>query len=450
MIVCKRCGNHNESDDEFCGSCGVFLEWEGERIGESVATIDEPQPLPPPGGIVSRIKSAVLGEGSTLPPPGSGPAAALPAPSAHDHSSPGHAGLSHPPPRVPSAADQAASALSAKLPAPSAGPAPRQPTAQTPAAEVARPKPQTKLPPTRTINPGDLVCGTCGEPNSPDRNFCRRCGTTLAEIVPVRRRWWQRRSAGVATTAAGQAAGGVAAVPGTVNGAPAGANPRGGNGATVGGGGAGRGKKAKQGARKVKGGVFAGFSNVRRVIALLAIVGIGTGLAVPGLRSTITNKASDIYNEVKRKINPQYVEVAPDDTLSTASSSTPGHDATMIADGASNTIWLADPGDANPTVTMRFAPPTSLAKILITPGDQEKKENFKAQPRPKDVFVTAFDAAGTPLKTAQITLVDKADPQKFTLEAKNVVSVSVAVQSCYPDPAFRVCALTEIEFFKQK
>jgi ATP/maltotriose-dependent transcriptional regulator MalT len=36
------------------------------------------------------------------------------------------------------------------------------------------------------------------------------------------------------------------------------------------------------------------------------------------------------------------------------------------------------------------------------------------------------------------------------LEADDVVSVSVTVQSCYPDPALHVCAITEVEFFKKK
>lgn len=33
MIVCKACGYKNEVESGFCGSCGSFLEWTGERIG---------------------------------------------------------------------------------------------------------------------------------------------------------------------------------------------------------------------------------------------------------------------------------------------------------------------------------------------------------------------------------------------------------------------------------
>ena len=30
-IICKKCGVHAAADETFCGGCGAFLEWEGER-----------------------------------------------------------------------------------------------------------------------------------------------------------------------------------------------------------------------------------------------------------------------------------------------------------------------------------------------------------------------------------------------------------------------------------
>ncbi|NEE39576.1 hypothetical protein G3M53_81065, partial [Streptomyces sp. SID7982] len=32
MIICRRCGGRNRDSDDFCGSCGAFLEWSGERV----------------------------------------------------------------------------------------------------------------------------------------------------------------------------------------------------------------------------------------------------------------------------------------------------------------------------------------------------------------------------------------------------------------------------------
>ncbi len=62
MIVCTACGNHNNDDDEFCGSCGKFLEWVGERV-EVTQPEPEPEPVvadePAKLGIIGRVKAAV-------------------------------------------------------------------------------------------------------------------------------------------------------------------------------------------------------------------------------------------------------------------------------------------------------------------------------------------------------------------------------------------------------
>ncbi len=62
MIVCTNCGNHNENDDEFCGSCGKFLEWVGERVEAPVAAVVEVEAEPEAAarvGLVDRVKAAV-------------------------------------------------------------------------------------------------------------------------------------------------------------------------------------------------------------------------------------------------------------------------------------------------------------------------------------------------------------------------------------------------------
>lgn len=427
MIVCKRCGNHNPSSNEFCDSCGAFLEWEGEKIGDPIDQAAA-RPLPPPLGMVTRIKNAVLGDGSALPPPTPGRAdgRGLPRPARGDAPSARNAARPHSP-----------SALIAKpLDPPTASPEPQQPAPQTPTATAARPKPQIKQPPTRTIGPGDLVCGTCGEVNGPERHYCRRCASSLAEVVPARRRWWQRRrTVGARPGSTQTAADGRQVAAGE---RPARASSRG------------RGSSAKRKARQVKGATFSGFTRVRRVLALLAILGIGTGMAVPSLRSTITNKASELFNSAKRAVNPDYTTVNPDNTLTVASSSAAGHDASQIADGGSNTFWVGAPDAPEATATVTFTPPTDLAKILITPGDQSQPANFKIQPRPKDLFITAQDATGKVITSIQITLDDNPKPQGFDFEADGVTSVTVATQTCYPDPALHVCAISELEFFKLK
>lgn len=62
MIICTNCGNHNENDDEFCGSCGKFLEWVGEKVEAPAAPAPPPEPEPEVStkvGLVDRVKAAV-------------------------------------------------------------------------------------------------------------------------------------------------------------------------------------------------------------------------------------------------------------------------------------------------------------------------------------------------------------------------------------------------------
>lgn len=66
MIICTNCGNHNADEDEFCGSCGKFLEWVGQKVEEPVVeTPPEPEPEPEEVkvGLLDRVKAAVGMEG---------------------------------------------------------------------------------------------------------------------------------------------------------------------------------------------------------------------------------------------------------------------------------------------------------------------------------------------------------------------------------------------------
>ena len=51
MIVCKKCGFNNSDADAFCGSCGAFLEWTGEKVA--------PAPAPEPAHVAPEPAAPV-------------------------------------------------------------------------------------------------------------------------------------------------------------------------------------------------------------------------------------------------------------------------------------------------------------------------------------------------------------------------------------------------------
>lgn len=89
-VICRRCGVANTAGDQFCGSCGAFLEWEGDPTEAPAPATPEPAtpepaappatpappttrtaPLPPPpatsGASIGMISCPSCG---TLNPPG--------------------------------------------------------------------------------------------------------------------------------------------------------------------------------------------------------------------------------------------------------------------------------------------------------------------------------------------------------------------------------------------
>src|SRR5207253_3952135 len=208
VIVCKQCGHHNEDSDTFCGSCGKFLEWSGERV---VIAQPEPEPAPAPEpepepvrlGLMDRVKQAV-GLEEEAPQEAPSVVAAAPPPAA--------AAVAAPPQTAAAAPVSMPEPVLAGVGAPVAVPAgsvdepvSRRPTSV--ASVVTRPRhgPRTMETPSRR-QPGDLICGQCGEGNDPARHFCRRCGNSLDEAIAVRLPWYRRffnRLFGVRTREAG-------------------------------------------------------------------------------------------------------------------------------------------------------------------------------------------------------------------------------------------------------
>lgn len=148
MIVCRTCGGHNGDADTFCGSCGTFLEWTGEKIQPAVQTPAQPA-VQTPAQFPAQSSPA-------QPPAQSSP---VPTPAQTSPVQP----KAQPVPMTPQPS------------------VPRRPTA-----------PATPSPPSRVLQPDDLICGDCGEGNPPARRFCSRCGGSLQTATVVPTPWWRQ------------------------------------------------------------------------------------------------------------------------------------------------------------------------------------------------------------------------------------------------------------------
>lgn len=441
MIVCKQCGHHNEDNDTFCGSCGKFLEWTGERVAvaqpEPEPPAPEPEPEPARVGLIDRVKHAV------------GLEEAAPQPALSTHADGGSAPAAAPAP-VGAAAPAAAPAASAPAPqvlwsvpvtsgAPTAPPAPppapvaaptasgapvapamsvvqadepisRRPTSVAPAVARPRQAPRTMEPPTRR-HPGDLICGQCGEGNDPVRHFCRRCGNSLDEAIAVRFPWYRRflnRIFGVRTREAGW-------------------------------------RPQRVGPPNVMGVVW---RVVRLALVALIIVGLLAFLLVPSFHNLVVNRVTSGVTTVRKAIFPHYDAVFP--TGASASTSIAGHLPNLAIDKFTNTYWAAQASDHAPYLKLSFHDPVDLAQIGFDSGaaGTTPVDDFLAQPRPRQVHLVFSN--GT---TADLTLKDE-DPkvaknaQFYPIDAKQVSFVEIHIMSVYAPAGASpsAVAIAEVEF----
>jgi len=419
VIVCKQCGHHNEDSDTFCGSCGKFLEWTGERVivaqpEPEPAPAPEPEPEPARVGFMDRVKQAVGMEDEAPPPPATtveAPAAPPPltavaiaaAPSLNATAAP----VAAPEPVL---AGVGAPAAPAAVPVGSVDePVSRRPTSLAPVVTRPRPGPRTMEPPTRR-NPGDLICGQCGEGNDPARHFCRRCGNSLDEAIAVRLPWYRRffsRLFGVRTREAGW-------------------RPR------------------RVGPPNVMGGVM---RVVRLAIVAMLAVGILGFLLIPRFHHLVVNKVTAGVTSVRKVVHPNYDTVYP--VAAAATSQTAGHAASLTIDRTSNSYWAAIPTDKTPQLVFTFSEPQDLSEILFrsgAPGAQPS--DFLNQPRPKAVHIIFTDAQGKLITATDITLTDQEGSQFYPIEAKQTTTARIQIQSVYPatGAARSAVAMAEVEF----
>jgi hypothetical protein len=324
-------------------------------------------------------------------------------------------------PRAPAAAAAATTAPAKRAstrrgPAATAPAAPSTPTARAPKAVKPtptrqRPAPRNRSGPSRTIRPGDLICGRCGEGNDPSRNFCRRCGDDLKEATVQRVAWWRRLVPRRRRLTAGE-------------------RPRRLRG---------KGRGAAAGARNARRKARGALGLVGRATAVLAIIGIGT-LGLGPWRATIASWSGDQLQAARRIIAPQFDPVTA--LAADASSQRSDHPASHAVDGLSNTWWAtAGGGGVDEFLLVTFGEPVDIAALGILPGAADAAE-FAAQPRPAALHLLFDNGVAVDLDVA-----DGQGFQSFNIAgADGVTSVEVRVTRVYPGQSGTDLSITELEF----
>ncbi|WIX91515.1 zinc ribbon domain-containing protein [Amycolatopsis sp. DG1A-15b] len=273
-----------------------------------------------------------------------------------------------------------------------------------PIAPVRQPVQQTVE--EQVLNPGDLICGRCGKGNASARNFCSRCGASLAESEVVKTSWWRRLF---------------------------GRKP----------------KEHKAGARPGKDGVRrrAGRTGaarrtvgkvLRRAVAVALIFSALIYALYQPFRGAINTAAVGLWSQVtgifEAKLNPIHpVKVS-------ATAQTDGHSAPLVTDNAKNTFWAA-PGDREQVLVFTFDHPADLRKAIVYSGDAA---NFPAAHRPQKLHLV-FSTG----KTYDMVLADTPDAQEVPIEnSAGATSVELHVTGLYRSLNGTDVAISEIELFE--
>ncbi|MEE6282112.1 zinc ribbon domain-containing protein [Georgenia sp. MJ170] len=333
------------------------------------------------GAATARSTAAATKPAATKPAPGapSTPAATKPAatkPAAARPAAPGPGGAAGGPgggaggtgPRKPAARKPGA-------------PVPRR---QVPAASADEPQPQ----------PGDLICGACGAGNAPHRNFCRRCGASLADApVQPQRSWWRRLLR-----------------PERRPDPSAGSRPR----------------------------------NRRRVHfpTRLVVVLVVLGLLV-GAGWYFRGPLGDLYQGAVDRVagdNP----VNPAEP--TASSALDGRPASQARDGFNNVSWApVTLGDgAGEWIEFPFDDPFRLVTVVVTAGASPDEDQRLAEARPRDIRLSMTTPGG--LVVEEATLDDVAQPQGVPVGVSEVSAVRLTILSAYGENLQAPVAVAEVEF----
>lgn len=267
-----------------------------------------------------------------------------------------------------------------------------------------RSAPVRKTEPTHRLQPGDLVCGECGEGNLPTRKFCSRCGTSLKQAEVVRTPWWRKvlPRRGPKVLKAG-------ARPGKPTGA-----------------------RARPALTRVN-------RKIRGAIALVILVAGAIYGVYPPFRTAVNSRVDAVKQKIVGVADQQLV---PEHASTvTASAAAPKHAGKLAVDEFKNTYWLA-PWSANkePTLTLSFGRHVALKKMIIMIG---ASDGFIAHDRPSVLHLVFSNQ-----ESDNILLHDTSDQQQFAIRsATGITSVQIQINDVFQAPKASDVAITEIELF---
>ena len=279
----------------------------------------------------------------------------------------------------------------------------------------------TKTAPSRRLQPGDLICGACGEGNPSTRRFCSRCGASLIEAVRVRESWWRRLlrkimpRRGPKVVALGKVD--YSQKDGTGAPAPHLAKP---------------GLDLKHKIRRT-------LRVVRIVVSVTVLVGGLLFAAYPPFRHAVDTRfdsfKSRVTNDIGTNLSPIHAATV------TANATSDGSSPLNAADELLNTYWLAPwSTSAQPTLTFTFTRHVTLKRMILHAG---ATNDFAQFGRPTQLTLKFSNG-----ETA--TLVPQDTPQAQTLSISHadlITSVQIQVAGIDPGAGGSDVAITEIELF---
>ncbi|WP_329319416.1 MULTISPECIES: NADase-type glycan-binding domain-containing protein [unclassified Streptomyces] len=254
-------------------------------------------------------------------------------------------------------------------------------------------RPQVRAPGAEPGTEGGTPCPWCATPNRPDRHFCGRCALPMAgeRQTPGRLPWWRR-------------------VLNSRDGQPPWAGDR---------------PRLRHGFGRVMNWVVGAV-----VLTLVVVAAMNTGTAVQAVKDHFAKRAP----------------IGPDSYK--ASRSFPGHGPALAFDKLNNTWWgpgVSQSGDGE-WLEARFAQPTRLLDLVITPGVSTRADQLSQSALPHRVEALVTTADGK-TRSRFLTLDQGAGGQSRKFRAGDVTAVRFIIRSAYGAAASKQVSIAEIEFF---